>query len=213
MGGGQNLPERISDALEWCNTLLLVWSQAASASDWVKDEWTNAFTLRKLIIPCKLDTVALPAILANKLFLDFRSRQNGIAELLRALKLSISQKPVGDAKKTERVARAIHTQLAEETEPARNKPPQVVYQPPGPYPSLRNIIDKRSQNMFVNKIFGKDESAYFKFLDHIDKKDSWKEAKAILDLELQFRKLGLFSREATKLSDMIFAKFFSKGKF
>jgi predicted esterase len=49
--GGDNLPERINDALERCNTLLLVWSKAAKSSHWVKLEWTNAISLRKLIIP------------------------------------------------------------------------------------------------------------------------------------------------------------------
>ncbi len=38
--GGDNLPERISEALEWCDTLLLIWSKAASQSHWVVLEWT-----------------------------------------------------------------------------------------------------------------------------------------------------------------------------
>ncbi len=85
--GGQNLPARISDALERCNTLLLVWSEAASKSRWVELEWTNAIALQKVIIPCKLSAASLPAILANTAYVDFRDSDHGIRELLAALKL------------------------------------------------------------------------------------------------------------------------------
>jgi hypothetical protein len=36
--GGDNLPKEISDALEWCDTLLLIWSERASKSRWVELE-------------------------------------------------------------------------------------------------------------------------------------------------------------------------------
>ncbi len=85
--GGDNLPERISEALEWCNTLVLVWSKTASQSRWVRLEWTNAVSLEKAIIPCRLDGAALPAILAHKAYLDFKDIEPGLAQLLQALKL------------------------------------------------------------------------------------------------------------------------------
>ncbi|MGH7596903.1 MAG: toll/interleukin-1 receptor domain-containing protein [bacterium] len=86
--GGDNLPERISEALEWCNTLLLIWSDAASQSRWVKLEWTNAISLEKRIVPCRLSLTPLPAILANKACLDFHNNAHGITKLLQALNLS-----------------------------------------------------------------------------------------------------------------------------
>lgn len=86
--GGDNLPERISEALEWCNTLLLLWSDAASSSRWVQLEWTNTIVLDKAIIPCKLSVTQLPAILAHKAYLDFHNIGQGISELLRALNLA-----------------------------------------------------------------------------------------------------------------------------
>lgn len=90
---------------------------------------------------------------------------------------------------------------------------QIEYQPPGPYPPLHSLIDNKSRNIFIRKIFGKDASAYTTFIEHIDKKESWKEAKALLDTELGARDISPYCREAVKLSDLIFARYFSKGKF
>lgn len=85
--GGENLPERISNALGWCSTVLLVWSEAASKSHWVKIEWTSAISLKKEIIPCRLDETELPPILTNTSYLNFHDFDKGIAQLPRALKL------------------------------------------------------------------------------------------------------------------------------
>lgn len=89
--GGDNLPERISEALDWCNTLVLVWSTTASQSRWVKLEWSNAISLEKNIIPCRLDDTKLPAILAHKAYIDFKDIEQGFTLLLQALKL---RKPI-----------------------------------------------------------------------------------------------------------------------
>ncbi len=88
--GGDNLPERISEALEWCNTLVLVWTKAASQSRWVNLEWTNAISLEKTIIPCRVDNAALPAILAHKAYVGFNDVEAGLAQLLRDLRLRTS---------------------------------------------------------------------------------------------------------------------------
>ncbi len=111
--GGDNLPERISEALEWCNTLVLVWTKAASQSRWVKLEWTNAISLEKAIIPCRVDNAALPAILAHKAYVPFSDVEAGLAQLLQALRLS---KPAPSARKQqleEPPARVSHTPLQE----------------------------------------------------------------------------------------------------
>src|SRR5262245_57551379 len=86
--GGDNLPERINDALEWCNTLLLIWSKAAAGSRWVKLEWTNAISLERLVIPCPLDKALLPSILANTVYIDFSDEEKGVRELREALRLA-----------------------------------------------------------------------------------------------------------------------------
>lgn len=122
--GGDNLPERISNALEWCNTLLLVWSDAASVLRWVKLEWTNAVSLEKAIIPCKLNAAPLPAILANKAYLDFRNVDQGLKELLRALDLARQQIAPAPTEPVKEIARVIHSRLMDEAAPAKPKPPQ-----------------------------------------------------------------------------------------
>lgn len=85
--GGDNLPERISEALQWCNTLLLIWSEAASKSYWVKLEWTNAISLKKVIIPCRLDSTELPSILANTKYINFSDVKKGLIQLRQTLRL------------------------------------------------------------------------------------------------------------------------------
>jgi hypothetical protein len=83
--GGDSLPDRISAGLEWCNTLVLLWSVEAAQSYYVSQEWTSAFHLKKKIVPCLLDDTPLPALLRGKLYLDFASYETGYAALRRAL--------------------------------------------------------------------------------------------------------------------------------
>ncbi|MGH7451775.1 MAG: TIR domain-containing protein [bacterium] len=116
--GGDNLPERINDALEWCNTLLLVWSKPAKASHWVKLEWTNAISLRKLIIPCPIDGTPAPPIMANTAYVDFSDEKKGVRELLQALRLA----QIGETDSA--LANVIHSRLMQAEPAAVPKPPQ-----------------------------------------------------------------------------------------
>ncbi len=110
--GGDNLPKEISAALAWCNTVVLVWSQSAAQSHWVELEWTNAIALRKLVIPCRVDKTALPALLANLLYLDFTEVEKGLTQLREAVQLA--QKPITNTPTSniERVARFLRFELA-----------------------------------------------------------------------------------------------------
>jgi hypothetical protein len=83
--GGDSLPDRISAGLDWCNTLVLLWSADAAQSYYVSQEWESAFHLKRKIIPCLLDDTPLPALLRGKLYLDFASYETGYAALRRAL--------------------------------------------------------------------------------------------------------------------------------
>jgi len=83
--GGDNLPAEISNALRWCNTLLLIWSISSADSYWVELEWTNALSLRKKIIPCLLDDTPLPPILSNKAYIEMSDVTEGTAQLLQSL--------------------------------------------------------------------------------------------------------------------------------
>ena len=99
--GGDNLPERISKALEWCDILLLVWSETAESSRWVELEWTNAIALGKRVIPCILGNNELPAILANKIYIDFYKYEAGLNQLLRSFNAQIAVKELGSRQKHE----------------------------------------------------------------------------------------------------------------
>lgn len=67
----------------------MIWSAAASQSHWVELEWTNALSLRKTIIPCRVDQTPLPALLANVLYIDCRDFENGFLQLREALHLEL----------------------------------------------------------------------------------------------------------------------------
>jgi len=88
---GDSLPRRISDALDWCNILLLIWSEASRKSEWVELEWTSALTLKKIIIPCVLDEAKLPTILSNILYIDFRNFEKGFQALVSNLPQIVSK--------------------------------------------------------------------------------------------------------------------------
>ena len=83
--GGDSLPERISAALDWCNTLILLWSTDSAESYYVRQEWTSAFHLQKRIIACVLDGTKLPALLSGNLYLNFAPYETGYAQLCRSL--------------------------------------------------------------------------------------------------------------------------------
>ncbi len=90
---GDNLPKRISDALEWCTTLILLWSKEAAKSPWVEDEWTNAHSGRKQIIPCLLDGEKLPFLLRNRLYIQVDDFDNSVRQLLAALNVQRAALP------------------------------------------------------------------------------------------------------------------------
>ncbi len=83
-------------------------------------------------------------------------------------------------------------------------------QPPGPFPSLVQLIDERSRKLFVRKVFGRDVDAYTEFVQRLEAVQSWKEAKALLDQELHRRKISPYAKEVIRLSDLIFGRYFSK---
>ena len=85
-------------------------------------------------------------------------------------------------------------------------------QPPGPYPPLGSIITNKDQKTFVKRIFKNDIDAYIEFIKIIDNTDRWKTAKQIIDTELERRDIDTYSKEALKLGDRVFSKFFSSAR-
>ncbi|MDQ7051736.1 MAG: hypothetical protein Q9P14_02105 [candidate division KSB1 bacterium] len=86
-------------------------------------------------------------------------------------------------------------------------------QPPGPYPSLYTFMDQKTRKVFIKKLFGNDEEAFEAFVEKVDHADSWKEAKAIFDAELTRRNINIYSKNAIKLSDFLFSRYFSKNRY
>ena len=85
---GEPIPKKINDALESCDTVLLVWSRAASRSHWVEIEWMSAITLGKKIIPCVLDDTKPPLILTPTAYTDLRKFRRGVNQIIEALRRS-----------------------------------------------------------------------------------------------------------------------------
>ncbi len=83
-------------------------------------------------------------------------------------------------------------------------------QPPGPYPPLRSLISHKDRKMFVKKLFANDRGAYHAFVDRLEGIDRWKDAKAVIDQELTRRQINPFSREAARLGDLVFNRYFGR---
>jgi len=60
----------------------------------------------------------------------------------------------------------------------------------------------------VKRIFNNSEKEYEKFIDRLEKIDSWKQAKETIDRELNVRLIKPFSKEALRLGDIIFTRYF-----
>ncbi|MGH7602336.1 MAG: hypothetical protein ACREOI_38710, partial [bacterium] len=105
----------------------------------------------------------------------------------------------------------IKYQYADDDEPLMIERAKIEAQPPGPYPSFTRLVDEKSRRDFIKKIFHKDLEAYLAFIERLETLQTWKEAKAFLDHEFQQRRVNPYSREAVRLSDMVFSRYFTKG--
>lgn len=73
---------------------------------------------------------------------------------------------------------------------------------------LKNLIDNKTQKVFVKKLFGGDQSAYAELTEKLDEAESWRVAKILIDNELFKRDVDPFSREAIKLVDMVYSRYY-----
>ena len=90
---------------------------------------------------------------------------------------------------------------------------KIEQQPPGPYPSLLSFIKKDDWKFLLKKVFKKNSLDLAKFIYKIDKLEKWRDAKAVIDWELEQRKVDMYAKEAVRLGDLVFAKFFQKGEY
>src|SRR5512135_148894 len=62
---GARWKDALMNALRRCERVMVFWSRAAAASEWVEREWRYALELGKKIVPTLLDPTPLPPELAE----------------------------------------------------------------------------------------------------------------------------------------------------
>ncbi len=142
---GEGMPDRIGEALEWCDTLVLVWSKNAGSSYYVKLEWQSALDMQKKIIPCIMDDTKRPPILRGFLYIDFKNFEQGYAQLLYALNLKRSKKttpPIVPPPKID------NESAAEKPKPEKiqPKPVQKTEPPPQSFVDIQQDVPGRKKN-------------------------------------------------------------------
>jgi hypothetical protein len=100
---------------------------------------------------------------------------------------------------------------AEDDEPLFVEHVKIEAQPPGPYPSMTRLIDEKSRQALIKKVFQKDIDAYLDFIERLEELQTWKQAKTFLDGEFKKRRVNPYSKEAVQLSDVVFGRYFVKG--
>ncbi len=73
---------------------------------------------------------------------------------------------------------------------------------------IKNLIDERSEKVFVKKLFDGDKASYETLLEKLDEAESWRVAKILIDNELFKRDVDPFSREAIKLVDLVYSRYY-----
>jgi len=81
------LPNTLKEAIEWCDTLIHLWSKASVDSDIVMMECRGALVLKKTIILCLLDDTDQRHGLSKSFSIDFKDFDKGYATLVGVLNL------------------------------------------------------------------------------------------------------------------------------
>ncbi|HDQ44330.1 MAG TPA: hypothetical protein ENN17_02360 [bacterium] len=73
---------------------------------------------------------------------------------------------------------------------------------------IRELIDDRTEKIFVKKLFDGDQDSYQGLLEKLEEAESWRVAKILIDNELFKRDVDPFSREAIKLVDLVYSRYY-----
>jgi hypothetical protein len=98
-----------------------------------------------------------------------------------------------------------------ETEPLESLDAELVSEKKSPFgkkDGFRESIDDKTEKVFIKKLFNGDGDAYGKLLQRLDDAESWRVAKILIDNELFKRDVDPFSREAIKLVDLIYSRYY-----
>ncbi len=82
---GDNLFSKINEGLEWCDTFLLLWSDSAKDSDFVRREISSAMNVKKRIITCLIDKTNPPSLLAGEVYIDFNNFDQAFLKLCNTM--------------------------------------------------------------------------------------------------------------------------------
>ncbi|MDZ7340950.1 MAG: hypothetical protein ONB27_06290 [candidate division KSB1 bacterium] len=85
-------------------------------------------------------------------------------------------------------------------------------QPTVPVESLLALIDLKDEKFIKKRVFGDDDTAYQEFIRQLDALDNWKEAKKYIEDELMARGIDSFSKEALRITDLAFERYFPKKR-
>jgi len=91
--GGAVWVAEIEKALQRCDIVIAVVSEAAKRSEWVANELLYAKDLRKTIIPVVLESVALPLMLYNLQAVEFAETEASHRQIQAALQTLITPEP------------------------------------------------------------------------------------------------------------------------
>lgn len=81
------LPNALKEAIEWCDTLIHLWSKASADSDIVMMECRRALVLKKTMILCLLDDSEQRHGLSKSFNVDFKDFDQGYTRLANMLNL------------------------------------------------------------------------------------------------------------------------------
>jgi len=119
--------------------------------------------------------------------------------------------------KSKKPMRIIRRDQKEDEEPALDSEPlpsidaELVPEKKSPFVKMggfRELIDDKTEKVFIKKLFNGDGDAYSKLLQKLDEAESWRVAKILIDNELFKRDVDPFSREAIKLVDLIYSRYY-----
>jgi hypothetical protein len=89
--GGVEWHTQIEAALTQCDVMVMMWSEAAKVSQWVRKEMLFGMNIGKTIIPVRLDDTQLPLALIDVQPVDYAADESqSFAQLLRSLPITAS---------------------------------------------------------------------------------------------------------------------------
>ncbi len=73
---------------------------------------------------------------------------------------------------------------------------------------LQSLITPKDEKIFLNAIFQSDTKHYHEFISAINRTKTWKEAIAVLDETLAAAKVDPYCKEAIRLSDIVYTRYY-----